>query len=101
MAGGLVGEVLRVWWQDAAELSRQLVAIPVPTRREWYRLGDGYLEIRSDDDPFRERLELLFRECVVPAPAEDHFPDEAPSMSGVSSNCLWSTRFATVSFKAE
>ena len=74
MAGGLVGEVLRVWWQDAAELYRQLGVIPVPTRREWYRLGDGYLEIRSDDDPFRERLELLFRECVVPAPAEDGFP---------------------------
>ena len=74
MAGGLVGEVLRVWWQDAAELYRQLGVIPVPTRREWYRLGDGYLEIRSDDDPFRERLELLFRECVVPAPAEDGLP---------------------------
>ncbi|MEO8635451.1 MAG: hypothetical protein ABI587_09275 [Gemmatimonadales bacterium] len=61
-------------WQDAVRWSRQLDAAPVPTRQEWYRLGDGYLEIRSDDLPFRERLELLFRECAVAAPAADGLP---------------------------
>jgi hypothetical protein len=73
-AGWLVDQVVPVWWQDATSLSRQLDAAPVPTRQEWYRLGDGYLEIRSDDDRFRERLELLFRECAVAAPAEDGLP---------------------------
>ncbi len=73
-AGGLVHDVAPAWWQDAAVLDRHLDAAPVPTRQEWYRLGDGYLEIRSDDVPFRDRLELLFRECAVAAPAEDGLP---------------------------
>ncbi len=69
-----MNEAVPAWWQDAAVLDRHLDAAPVPTRQEWYRLGDGYLEIRSDDDRFRDRLELLFRECAVEAPAEDGLP---------------------------
>lgn len=62
------------WWQDAARLARQIEDAPVPTLQEWYRLGDGYLEIRSSDQAFRERLELLFRECAVARPADDNLP---------------------------
>lgn len=67
-------EVVPAWWQAAPALARQLDAAPVPAVSEWYRLGDGYLEIRSDDGPFRERLELLFRECAVPEPGADGLP---------------------------
>ena len=74
VTGRRLGDVVQSWWQDAAALSRHLDAAPIPIRQEWYRLGDGYLEIRSDDDPFRERLELLFRECAVAAPAPDGLP---------------------------
>lgn len=62
------------WWQDATTLSLQFDGAPLPARQEWYRLGDGYLEIRSDDDRFRERLELLFRECAVAEPMADGLP---------------------------
>ena len=74
VAGWLVADVVWSWWQDAAALSRNLDATTVPSSQEWYRLGDGYLEIRSDDDRFRERLELLFRECAVATPAADGLP---------------------------
>ena len=62
------------WWQDAARLARLIDDAPLPTHQEWYRLGDGYLEVRSTDQDFRERLELLFRECAVPPPEDDGLP---------------------------
>lgn len=69
-----MNDAVSVWWQDAAVLSGELDAAPIPAGSEWYRLGDGYLEVQSDDGPFRERLELLFRECAVPAPEADGLP---------------------------
>ena len=35
----------------------------------WYRLGDGYLGIDSEDDPIQERVAALFGECAVSEPA--------------------------------
>ena len=50
-------EVALAWWQAAPALARQLDAAPVPAVSEWYRLGDGYPELRSGDGPCRERPE--------------------------------------------
>jgi len=62
------------WWKDASAQALHLGAAPVAARPAWYRLGDGYLEIRSDDDRFRDRLELLFRDCAVTMPAAVGLP---------------------------
>jgi hypothetical protein len=62
------------WWQDLSELSERLAAAPGPPGGEWYRLGDGYLEVRSEDARFGDRLRVLFRECAVDAPADDGLP---------------------------
>ena len=73
-AGVVEQRVVPDWWQDAARWARLLDVAPAPTRQAWYRLGDGYLQIRSDDAAFRDRLNLLFRDCAVPPPAPDGLP---------------------------
>lgn len=62
------------WWLNAAALLQQLESVPAPRREEWYRIGDGYLQVRSSDAPFRDRLRTLFRECAVAAPGADSLP---------------------------
>lgn len=73
-AGVVEQRVVPDWWQDAARWARLLDDAPAPTFQAWYRLGDGYLQIRSDDAAFRDRLDLLFRDCAVPGPAPDGLP---------------------------
>lgn len=58
-------EVEDTWWRDVAALAARLERVPAPSPTEWYRIGDGYLEVRSADGPFRARLRTLFREAAV------------------------------------
>ena len=62
------------WWQDATSVCAGLAGKPAPDLQEWYRVGDGYLSVRSDDEPFRSRMQTLFRECTVAAPGDDELP---------------------------
>jgi hypothetical protein len=59
-------------WLDADALAKRLVGSAAPACCDHYRLGDGYLEVRSTDTGFRDRLRSLYRECLLPAgkPAE-------------------------------
>ena len=52
-------------WLDAEALSVRLGSMPEPGPCDRYRLGDGYLEVRSADAGFRERLSTLYRECLT------------------------------------
>ncbi len=70
----LVGDGTDGWWHDATALCAGLAGKPAPDLQEWYRVGDGYLCVRSDDEPFRARMHTLFRECIVAAPGEDGLP---------------------------
>lgn len=73
-AGNQAGDVAGGWWLNAAALFVQLEGVSAPGNEEWYRIGDGYLRVRSADAPFRDRLRTLFRECVVAAPAPGPLP---------------------------
>ena len=67
-AGAEASGVSGGWWLNAATLFAQLEAVSLPGAGQWYRIGDGFLEVRSDDERFRDRLRTLFRECAVEAP---------------------------------
>ena len=41
---------------------------------QWYRIGDGFLEVAPGDEPFRARLQSLFQECAVPCPDQAGLP---------------------------
>lgn len=62
------------WWREACTLADTLAAAPGRSRPHRYRLGDGYLEVRSDDTRLSDRLHLLFQECAVDALPEDGLP---------------------------
>lgn len=62
------GEQKGVWWHQPTTFSADLERASAPASVEWYRIGDGYLGVASEDEPFRARLQLLFRECAVPGP---------------------------------
>lgn len=47
------------------ESGRPLTGLP-----DWYRIGDGYLGVHSEDEPLGERFRELYAECVVPGPDE-------------------------------
>jgi hypothetical protein len=61
-------------WSDAPLLSARLSVAPVPARSDRFRLGDGYLDVRSADAGFRERLGMLYRECLVADAPADGLP---------------------------
>ncbi len=69
-----MGEGTDGWWQNATSLCADLAGRPAPDLQDWYRLGDGYLSVGSDDEPFRSRMQTLFRECTVAAPGDDGLP---------------------------
>jgi hypothetical protein len=62
------------WWREASRLADGLAAFSGEGRPARYRLGDGYLEVRSEDARLGDRLELLFRECAVAQLPEDGLP---------------------------
>lgn len=51
-----------------------VMASPAAGQSQWYRIGDGYLGVCSGDERFRARLQSLFRECAVTAPAQESLP---------------------------
>lgn len=62
------------WWRGVCLLADALAAVPGRSRPHRYRLGDGYLEVRSDDTRLSDRLRLLFLECAVDQIPEDGLP---------------------------
>lgn len=57
-----------LWWHDAAALAARIDASRRDPSGAWYRLGDGWLSVASDDAPFRRRFRTLFGECAAGVP---------------------------------
>ena len=52
------------WWSAAALV--ETADLPESGgSADWYRLGDGYLGVQSEDAPLRERCQALYDECRV------------------------------------
>lgn len=62
------------WWLDAPVVASDPGTGAAWAATEWYRLGDGWLAVRSEDDAFRSRVAELYRDCAVEAPAAGAAP---------------------------
>ena len=59
------------WWLNAPTLAgRVTTGTSLPGSIDWYRLGDGMLGLRSDDEELRQRFGQLYGECLAPGPPE-------------------------------
>ncbi len=57
------------WWQDPNCLLAPFDdAADVGVPCDWYRIGDGYLGIESEDIPFRARYRNVYGECLESSP---------------------------------
>ena len=61
-------------WKDASLWASRLSEADTPLAVDFYRIGDGILEVCSSDVPFRERLSLLYRECAALSKALEPVP---------------------------
>jgi len=59
--------------ESTVTLSR-LANAPIPSTPDRYRLGDGYLEVRSSDRGFSDRLHTLYGECAAHADEDPALP---------------------------
>ena len=61
-------------WLAAAEtLAANLAMMPERSDRRWFRIGDGFLAVRSNNPAFLDRFGTLFGACAVEGP-ESGFP---------------------------
>jgi hypothetical protein len=56
---------------DLDRLRARLRTLPAPREVRWYRLGDGYLALRTDDLDFHRRFASRYGECAVATPPAD------------------------------
>jgi len=56
------------WWHDAPAIAARIDADrPIPPAA-WYRLGDGWLAVASDNAAFATRFRTLFADCAASGP---------------------------------
>jgi len=55
-------------WDRVPALIREAEGRP-PASCQWFRIGDVFLELRSDHDPLLQEFETAYGDCAVPAPA--------------------------------
>jgi len=63
-------DAISSWCQQSTAEQQQESGRPLAGLPDWYRIGDGYLGVHSEDGPLGERFRELYAECVVPGPDE-------------------------------